>query len=161
MKLLGNFTASLTACPSHHSLAPMIADVPCSPSAETGGLVYFPRMLKKIRLHAQGHLREDLRENLGKGIDGTLCSFLRISYDELKTRTLAGGSDEEILAWCAAQVRDINETDKLVWRAYALKLGWSDHLSHRLIERKAESNLADRDDIQTMAQYIDADEGRA
>lgn len=138
----------------------MNATVPCSPLKETSGLVYFPRMVEKIRLHAQQQLRSDLHENLGKGMDGTLCSLLRLDYEALKTRVLQSGSDEEILAWVEAQTRALTDTDKLVWKHYLTKLGWSDHLSDRLVQRKAESGFADRADIQTMVQYIDADEGR-
>jgi gluconokinase len=41
-----------------------------------------------------------------------------------------------------------------------VKRGWSDELSERLASRKKESGLENRDDIQTMFHYIDADEGR-
>lgn len=125
------------------------------------GLLYFPRMLEKIRLTAQGRLRSDLHDNLGKGMDGWLCEFLRVDYKDLKDRTLAGGSDEEVLAWCEAQTRPLSDTDKLVWREYTLKLGWNDRLTPLLERRKQESGLQDRVDIVTMAHYIDADEGRA
>lgn len=135
--------------------------VPRSPSDAVNGLLYFPRMLEKIRLLAQGRLREDLHDNLGKGMDGWLCEFLRVDYKDLKDRTLAGGSDEEVLAWCEAQTRPLSDTDKLVWREYTLKLGWNDRLTPLLERRKQESGLQDRVDIVTMAHYIDADEGRA
>jgi gluconokinase len=137
------------------------SQVPCSPAAELAEIVYFPRLVEKIRLHSRGLLRADLHTNLGKGMDGWLCDFLRVNYDDLKARVLEGGSDEDILAWCEAHGRALNETDKLVWRSFALKLGWNDHLSPLLERRKAESGLQDRDDIQTMPLYIDADEGRA
>jgi gluconokinase len=41
------------------------------------------------------------------------------------------------------------------------KRGWRDDLSDRLASRKKEGGLENRDDIQTMFNYIDADEGRA
>lgn len=140
---------------------PAEPQVPCSPKAELEGLVYLPRLLDKIRLHARGLLRSDLHANLGKGMDGWLCEFLRIPYEDLKAEVLAGRTDQEVLAWCREQGRDLNEVDLLVWRSFALKLGWNDHLSELLVRRKAESGLQDRDDIQTMPHYIDADEGRA
>ena len=37
---------------------------PKSPKEMTGGMMYFPRMLDKIRLHAQAELHEDYHENL-------------------------------------------------------------------------------------------------
>lgn len=121
---------------------------------------YFPRMLAKIRLHAQGRLWEELHNNLGKGADGWCCGFLHVNYDDLKARVIQGGSDEEILAWCAEHGRPLNDCDRLVWNAFASKLGWSDHVSAILRKRKTEAGLAGRDDIQTMPHYIDVDEGR-
>ncbi|MEQ1842754.1 MAG: DUF5069 domain-containing protein [Verrucomicrobiales bacterium] len=134
--------------------------VPCSPAQEVLGFAYFPRMLAKIRLHAQGKLWEDLQANLGKGMDGWCTGFLHVSYDDLKARVLQGGTDEEILQWCETQSRPLNDTDKLVWNHFTTKLGWNDRIAPILTKRKAESGLADRDDIVTMRHYIDVDEGR-
>ena len=136
------------------------ATLPCSPSDETSGLKYFPRMLAKIRLHAQGKLWEELHNNLGKGSDAWCLGFLHITYDDLKARVLEGGSDEEILNWCQEHGRSLNDADKLVWNGFVTRLGWNDHVSAMLTKRKAESGLAHRDDIQTMPHYIDVDEGR-
>lgn len=136
------------------------ATLPCSPLVETAGLKYFPRMTGKIRLHAAGKLWEDLHANLGKGSDGALCAFLHLDYDALKARVLAGGSDEEILAWCQQHGRPLNDTDKLVWNHYVATLGFKDHITDILAKRKADGGLAHRDDIQTIAHYIDVDEGR-
>jgi len=136
------------------------SSLPCSPLDEFGGLKYLPRLLGKIRLHAAGRLWEELHNNLGKGFDLWLVEFFHLDYDSLRERTLAGGSDEEILAWCEERGRPLNEMDRKVWNAYVAKIGWNDHLSETLTRRKAESGLADRDDIQTMCHYIDADEGR-
>jgi Domain of unknown function (DUF5069) len=50
---------------------------PKSPRETTRGMMYFPRMLDKIRLHARGELDEDYDENLGhpKAADGLCCNF--------------------------------------------------------------------------------------
>lgn len=136
------------------------AQVPCSPSVELNGFAYFPRMLEKIRLHAQGNLRSDLHDNLGKGMDGWCCDILRVSYDELKAKTLAGGGDEELLRWCEETGGTLNDSLKLVWNTFVRNFGRNDRASAILVRRKKESGLSDRDDIQTMAHYIDVDEGR-
>jgi gluconokinase len=47
-----------------------------------------------------------------------------------------------------------------IWNAFMTKRGWNDDLSETLIRRKKESSFENRDDIQTMFAYIDADEGR-
>lgn len=136
------------------------ASLPCGPLEETAGLMYFPRMLGKIRLHATGRLWEDLHANLGKGSDEACVEFLHVEYEALRARVLEGGSDEEILAWCEEHGRPLNATDKRVWNYYTTKLGWNDHITEILAKRKADAGLADRDDIQTIAHYIDVDEGR-
>jgi gluconokinase len=142
------------------STKPHPATLPCSPLDETAGLKYFPRMIGKIRLHAAGTLWEDLHANLGKGSDGALVDFLHIDYAELTARVRQGGSDEEILQWCQERSRKLNDNEKLIWNHYVKTLGWNDHISAILAKRKADGGLSDRDDIQTIAHYIDVDEGR-
>jgi len=142
------------------SAKPDASTLPCGPLDEAAGLIYFPRMLAKIRLHAEGRLWEDLCHNLGKGMDAWCSGFLHVSYDDLKARVLLGGSDAEILAWCEEHGRPLNDSDRLVWNAFASKLGWNDHVSAILRKRKGEAGLGERDDIQTMPHYIDVDEGR-
>ena len=70
--------------------------------AKVGRLVYFGRMLDKIRLHAAGQLHADYVANLGDGqtnrLDGRCCRFLGVAYSNLRARVLAGGTDEEVLA---------------------------------------------------------------
>ncbi|MFM2143913.1 MAG: hypothetical protein RLZZ476_2457, partial [Verrucomicrobiota bacterium] len=56
--------------------------------------------------------------------------------------------------------RPLNDTDKLVWNHYVATLGFKDHITDILAKRKADGGLAHRDDIQTIAHYIDVDEGR-
>ena len=41
-----------------------------------------------------------------------------------------------------------------------VKRGWRDELAETLARRKKESGFEGRDEIQTMFEYIDADEGR-
>jgi len=134
--------------------------VPLSPFEETPGLLYFARMLDKIRLHAREELREDFQANLGKGFDGRCTNYLRVSYEDLTKRTLAGGTNEEILQWCFATGRALNENDIFIWNMYLRKAGWNDGVSATLANRKKESGLAHRDDIQTMLEYFEVDEGR-
>lgn len=142
------------------SAKPDPATLPCSPLDETAGLKYFPRMTGKIRLHAAGKLWTELHANLGKGSDAALADFLHVNHDDLKARVLQGGADEEILRWCQQQGRALNDNEKLIWNHYVTTLGWNDHIAAILVKRKADGGLADRDDIQTMAHYIDVDEGR-
>jgi gluconokinase len=69
---------------------------------KVGRLVYFGRMLDKIRLHAAGRLPVPYQANLGDGqffvLDGRCCRFLGVPYAGLRERTLAGGTDDEVRA---------------------------------------------------------------
>jgi hypothetical protein len=135
---------------------------PKSPKEMTGGMMYFPRMLDKIRLHSQAELHEDYHKNLGgpRTLDGACCNFLRVDYADLCERVFQGGTDEEILEWCFEKGRRLNEGDMFVWNAFASKLGWRDRASELLEERKQKCGIGDRTDIATIADFIDFDEER-
>ena len=134
---------------------------PVTAYAKLGGLYFLPRTLDKIRLLAQGELNPDHHEFIGKGFDGRLCHFLGISYEALKKRTLAGGTDEEILAWIQARGRKITEVDVLIWNGFASKRGWRDDATAGLEKNKAGDGLAHRTDLLTYFDYYEVDEGRA
>jgi hypothetical protein len=134
--------------------------IPKSPYASIEGIVYFPRMLEKIRLHAAGELREDLRANLGISFDKRCCEFLQVAYDDIAAQVKAGKTDEEVLEWCFENGARPTPEQVEVWSEFMRKRGWNDEVAAKLAERKAESGFTDRDDIVVMFDYIDADEGR-
>lgn len=135
---------------------------PRSPYDKTGGLVYFARMLDKIRLHAAGELPEAYHSYLGKGIDMRIASHLQISYPRLKERVLqGGGTDEEILDWCYQNGRRLGDIDIAIWNGFVTKLGLRDDFSAKLEEFKTESGHSDRTDIDTFFHYYEVDEKRA
>jgi hypothetical protein len=135
---------------------------PKSPKEMTSGMMYFPRMLDKIRLHAQAQLHEDYYKNLGRPrtLDGVCCNFLRVDYRDLCEHVKQGGTDEEILEWCFEKGRRLNEGDLFVWNGFASKLGWRDSFVPVLEKRKKEHGIADRSDILTISDLIDFDEER-
>ena len=133
---------------------------PRSPRDKVGGVVYFGRMVDKIRLMAAGELHSDLHANLGKGFDHRCVHFLRVSYPDLSAAVQGGLSDEAALEWAFQHGRRPDEEDIEVWSEFMRKRGWNDSGSELLAARKKESGLEDRSDIQTMFAYIDADEGR-
>jgi hypothetical protein len=130
-----------------------------SPHQKTGDIVYFGRMLDKIRLHQAGTLPAEYQDNLGEGFDGFCCRLLRLEYAAL-TERVAGGSDEEILEWAFQAGRKPDNQEILVWNEFMRKRGWNDEASERLTMRKGESGFAERTDIVTFFDYIDLDEGR-
>jgi len=133
---------------------------PQSPCEKTGGIVYFGRMVEKIRLMAAGELHPDLHENLGKGFDDRCVKFLGVDYATLRTKVLEGLDDRQALEWCFTTGHRPTDEQIEVWNAFMTKRGWNDEASEILLRRKKESGFESRDDIRTMFQYIDADEGR-
>jgi gluconokinase len=133
------------------------------PYDETGGIVYFGRMLDKIRLHAQGLLPAEWVKSLGEAYPGTFdarcCRFLGIGHDAISERVLAGGTDDEILEWAFSHGRKPTEEEIEIWNAFMSKRGWRDSGTTRLHERLAEIGLPP-DAVSTMFDFIDLDEGR-
>lgn len=131
-----------------------------SPYAKIGRLVYFGRMLDKIRLHAAGQLPADYVANLGTGFDGRCMNFLRVNYEALKNRTLAGDlSDEHLLAWCHEQGGARTDEDCEVWNGFMMKRGWRD-AGRTILERRIRESALEGQPVETMFDYLDFDEGR-
>ena len=135
---------------------------PCSDYRETKGLIYFARMLDKIRLHAAGRLAEGYFVGVEDPtfFDARCTRFLGVNYDDLVKRTLEGGSDDEILEWCFGRGRRPSEEEIEVWNAFICKRGWRDAGSADLAAAKKRSGWEKRDDIQTWFDLHDAEEGR-
>ena len=131
-----------------------------SSSEKVGGIVYFGRMLDKIRLHAAGRLPDGY--NVGTRVwtwfDSRCTRFLAVDYQALAERVLAGGSDEETLAWCFEHGRRPSEEDIEIWNEFMTKRGWRDSSSAALAEAKRVRGFARRDDIQTAFEFHLADE---
>src|SRR5947207_16006697 len=101
---------------------------------EVAGIVFFGRMLDKIRLHAQGRLPADY--NRGFGFDERTCRFLKIDYERLVSRVLEGGTDEEILEWCHEHGHRPSEEEIFVWNAFMTKRGWRVVIAPLLAEQR-------------------------
>jgi hypothetical protein len=133
---------------------------PRSPHVKVEGIVYFGRMLDKIRLKDTEQLPADLQQNLGVGFDKRCIDFLQVSYEDLARQVRGGLDDQAALEWCFSTGQRPNAEQIYVWNEFMRKRGWKDEGTEMLERRKQESGLANRDDIQTMFDYIDADEGR-
>ena len=132
-----------------------------SPYAKVGRLVYFGRMVDKIRLHAAGRLPvADYTPNMGKAFDARCCTFLRVNYDELRARALIGDlSDLPLLTWAEQHGGARTDEECDVWNGFMAKRGWRDEVAEVLARRIAESRLEGRP-VLTMFDYLDFDEGR-
>src|SRR5438046_4017041 len=141
----------------------MQTQTPCSDLIETKGLIYFARMLDKIRLKARGELPPDYFVGVDDDptmFDARCTRFLAVDYNELVDRTLKGGSDEEILEWCFKCGRKPSEEEIKIWNAFLLKRGWRDEASADLEAAKKRSGLGDRDDIHAGGDLHEVEEER-
>jgi hypothetical protein len=135
-----------------------------SPSDQIKGLVYFGRMLDKIRLAAAGKLPEAWQPMRGVAMKGTFdsfcCNFLKIDYAAIEIETLKGDkSDEELLEWAYAHGRRPTDEEIEVWNGFMTKRGWRDAVTQRVHFRLAEIGLPPGT-VETMFEFIDLDEGR-
>ena len=127
-----------------------------------GGIVWIPRMLRKIRLNAAGRLPADFQANLGKGFDGRCVRFLGVSYDALAELVVKGATDDEALAWVLSNGSRPNEEQITVWNEFMGKRGWrdTDQPPSKFQDMKDKSGLGARGDILTYFDFYEVDEGR-
>src|SRR5262249_54045825 len=128
-EMVGKFSEELTISPQRDGLRrcglvlysamansyPTIIPGLRSPSEQVKGLVYFGRMLDKIRLFASGKLPEGWHAARGAEMKGSFdarcCRFLGVDYKAMEKETLKGGSDEELLAWAFKHGRQPSEEE--------------------------------------------------
>lgn len=118
---------------------------------KVGGIVFFGRMLDKIRLKAAGQLPPAYFTGTvdRTHFDARCTRFLRVDYAKLVARVQAGGTDEEILAWCYAQGHRPTADEIEVWNEFMTKRGWRDGGSEELAEAKRAAGFGERADLQT------------
>ncbi|MGZ5503374.1 MAG: DUF5069 domain-containing protein [Chthoniobacterales bacterium] len=136
---------------------------PCSDYVPTKGVIFFARMLDKLRLKDQGLLPGDYNyagcPEWGC-FDARFCRFFGIDAQPLVERVRAGGTDEEILDWCFEKFGRPNEEKIQFWNSFVVKHGWRDESSQELEDVKEANGFGDRADVQTWVDFHDVDEGR-
>ena len=124
------------------------------------GWVYLPRFIDKIRLHAAGKLHADYQENFTKGFDGAWLKAAGVPADMFIQIVKNTITDGQVADWVAKNVKK-TDAEKKAFNDFVLNRGRDDDASKaRLKMRKEESGLAQRDDLHTFVDYIDADEKR-
>jgi len=109
-----------------------------------GGLHHLGRMIDKIRLMQAGKLPEDFHRNYGLsiGLDGQLCGFLNVKFEDVAARVAEGGTDAEVVEWIFARGLRPNRMQTMVWNEHSRKMGWNDRMSSFVAKVKAETDLA-------------------
>ncbi len=134
---------------------------PRSPLESMAGWLHLPRLIDKIRLHEAGKLPEAYQPNyLHKGFDAKWLETADVSPAKFVEVVKSSITDGEVCDWVVKNVK----------KPTGAKERFKEHLMHhgregeelraRLAQRKKESGMEDREDIQCFVDYIDADEGR-
>lgn len=127
-----------------------------------GGLHHLGRMFDKMRLKLAGKLPADFERNYGLtfGLDGILCGFLGVKFEDIEARVKEGGTEAEMAEWVLSHGLRPNRTQTAVWNEYIRKLGWNDRGTAVLVKAKAEGGYADRHDVVTIFDGIEVSEDR-
>ena len=123
--------------------------------------MHLPRYIDKIRLHLAGKLQSDYQANLGKGFDGMWAKAAGVTHEQMLAVVQSSITDGEVCDWVRRTVR----------RSAAEKLAHAEDMlgrpkegdpaaQERFQQRKKDGGLADRDDVRTFVDLIDADEKR-
>ena len=89
-----------------------------SPRETFGGYVFLPRLIDKVRLHAQGKLPPEYIGNLlkpGLTLDGRFLTFTGLDVEELRRAILAAKTDEDVLVWVERHAKPHTEAEKQRW----------------------------------------------
>ena len=96
---------------------------PRSPKALLGGIAHLGRFIDKIRLRHAGKIQD--YNYITVGFDKYLVDFLQIDPKAFEQRVLAGGTDDELLAWVKTNGKPSEPRDR------AMEAGPADFRSQR------------------------------
>ncbi|MBU6480776.1 MAG: DUF5069 domain-containing protein [Nitrospirae bacterium] len=82
---------------------------PRSPKFLLGGIAHLGRFIDKIRLRHAGKIQD--YNYITVGFDKHLVEFLRIDPKTFEQRVLAGGPDEDLLAWVVANGKKVTAAE--------------------------------------------------
>ena len=138
---------------------------PRSAKLMLGGIAHLARFIDKIRLRHAGKIQD--YNYITVGFDKYLIELLQIEPEQLEKKVLAGGTDEEILAWVKMNAGAFTDDDLKQWNERVLSGGPKDEAArqrfqNRLAEVAAKRGLA----VETLghvtawSDIIELDEGR-
>jgi sulfite reductase alpha subunit-like flavoprotein len=122
-----------------------------------------PRFIDKIRLARAGELHSDYQPNyLHKGFDAKWLETVGLEAEEFVTVVNNTITDGQVVDWIRENV-EVDEATRDLFNDAVGNYGSDEantELRQRLVERKKEAGMGDRDDVQCFVDFIDADEGR-
>ena len=138
---------------------------PRSPKALLGGIAHLGRFIDKIRLRHAGKIQE--YNYITVGFDKYLVDFLQVDPKSFELRVLAGGTDEELLAWVKANSRKPSDQEIAQWSQGLLSSGPKDDAARQRFQRRLQDIATKRGllvsslpSVHTWADVIELDEER-
>jgi hypothetical protein len=138
---------------------------PRSPKALVGGIAHLGRFIDKIRLRNAGLIQD--YNYITTGFDKHLVDFLRIDPKAFEQRVLAGGTDEELLAWVHTHGRKRSDQEIAQWSQGLLSSGPKDDAARQRFQGRLQEIAKKRGvmvtslpPISTWAEVIELDEER-
>ncbi|MDH4098475.1 MAG: DUF5069 domain-containing protein [Nitrospira sp.] len=138
---------------------------PRSPKSLLGGVAHLGRLIDKIRLRNAGQIQD--YNYLTVGFDKYLIDFLGIDAKAFEQRVLAGGADEELLAWVQANGKSVTDAEIRLFSRNLLKAGPKDDEIRQRFQSRLEDIAAKRGVpvgslplVTTWADVIELDEDR-
>ena len=123
------------------------------------------RRLDKIRMRHAGQIQG--YNYITVGFDKYLVDFLQIDPNAFEQRVLAGGTDEELLAWVKANSRKLSEQEIAQWSQGILTSGPKDDSARQRFQGRLQEVATTRGvpvsslpPVSTWADVIEIDEGR-
>ena len=138
---------------------------PRSPKMLVGGIAHLGRFIDKIRLRNAGDIQG--YNYITVGFDKHLIDFLKIDPKAFEARVLAGGSDQELLAWIHAQGEVPTSEEISQWNHLLLSSGPKDDAARQRFHGRLHDIAAKRGvpvsslpSVTTWAEVIELDEER-
>lgn len=138
---------------------------PRSPKALLGGIAHLGRFIDKVRLRHAGKIQD--YNYITVGFDKYLIEFLQIDVKAFEQRVLAGGSDEDMLAWVRTNGREHSDQEVAQWSQGLLAGGPKDDAARQRFQGRLQDIAKKRGvpvgslpPATTWADVIEIDEGR-
>jgi len=138
---------------------------PRIPKALLGGIAHLGRFIDKVSLRNTGQIQD--YNYITTGFDKHLIEFLGIDAKAFEQRVLAGGTDEEFLAWVVAHGKTRTPEEIEQWNHILLSSRPKDDAARQRFQGRLQEVATKRGvpvntlpPVTTWAQVIDLDEGR-
>ena len=138
---------------------------PRSPKALLGGIAHLGRLIDKIRLRNAGQIQD--YNYITVGFDKYLVEFLGIDAKSFEQRVLAGGTNDELLAWVKGNGRKPSDQEIAQWSQGLLASGPKDDAARQRFQGRLKDIATKRDvtmsslpSVATWVDVIELDEER-